>query len=996
MSRWAHCFSLLIAALLCATSPTIAATRYDAWRHSSALYLLTTPDGANLPTSATEKEFPLLVRLTQDSFDFSQAQTNGNDIRFSTATGASLPYQIDEWNAEKGTASIWVRIPTLNGNERQEIRLHWGNPDAASESNGTAVFNESNGYLSVWHMNDPVKDEVGTLRSENAGTTCSMGIVGPARHFAGDQGIFCGEKITTYPTGSSPHSSEAWFRTDKAKGNVIAWGNEERQGKLVMQLRNPPHVSMDCYFSDANVKGKSTLPLSEWIQVVHTYEKGNSRVYVNGVLDGVAKNQSATLDVKSPAKLWIGGWHNDYDFVGDIDEVRMSKVARSADWVKLQYENQKPLQTLVGLLVKPGSAFTVSPMHATVLEGKRVSFSAEADGAQKVYWILKSQGREKIVGADNFHLEFDAGRVMGDHSVSLQFKAIYASEVKTRDIPIAIKEDIQEPVFTLRSPGKWDGRSTIEVEAQVSNLSAMQAKGAGDLETSWRLDGISAIQEVAGRKLILRRAMNSGKLTVTATMHNGGTPTTNSVTIEVTEPKRDAWVARAPAQDEKPEDNQFYARDDKNEGTLFYNGTLREAADGVFLKVHADGKLSHTEHNQLTADKGYAFAVKLKPGLIRYKVEFGVIRGGQETVLHTATNLVCGDAYLIDGQSNAVATDWGKDEPTFRSEWIRTFGSMSGDSRGVTLWGEAVHRSRDETLQIGYWGMELARRLIEEHKIPICILNGAVGGTRIDQHQRNPKNAEDANTIYGRLLWRVKQARLTHGIRGVLWHQGENDQGADGPTGGFGWEKYRQYFFEMSAAWKQDYPNLHHYYLFQIWPKSCGMGINGSDNRLREVQRTLPKAFSNLSIMSTLGIEPPGGCHYPPAGYAEIARLICPLIERDNYGKSFNSSITPPNLECAYFASDKRDEVVMEFDQPVKWDNTLTKQFYLDGKGNNILSGTVSGKAIKLKLASPSTARQLTYLDSKSWSQNTLLRGENGIAALTFCDVAISAARPKR
>ena len=86
----------------------------------------------------------------------------------------------------------------------------------------------------------------------------------------------------------------------------------------------------------------------------------------------------------------------------------------------------------------------------------------------------------------------------------------------------------------------------------------------------------------------------------------------------------------------------------------------------------------------------------------------------------------------------------------------------------------------------------------------------------------------------------------------------------------------------------------------------------------------------------------------------------------------------------------------MEFDQPVKWDNTLTKQFYLDGKGNNILSGTVSGKAIKLKLASPSTARQLTYLDSKSWSQNTLLRGENGIAALTFCDVAISAARPKR
>ena len=54
------------------------------------------------------------------------------------------------------------------------------------------------------------------------------------------------------------------------------------------------------------------------------------------------------MAIKSPARLWIGGWYNNYDFVGDIDEVRISKVARSADWMRLQYENQKPLQTLTG------------------------------------------------------------------------------------------------------------------------------------------------------------------------------------------------------------------------------------------------------------------------------------------------------------------------------------------------------------------------------------------------------------------------------------------------------------------------------------------------------------------------------------------------------------------------------------------------------------------------------------------------------------------------
>jgi len=125
----------------------------------------------------------------------------------------------------------------------------------------------------------------------------------------------------------------------------------------------------------------------------------------------------------------------------------------------------------------------------------------------------------------------------------------------------------------------------------------------------------------------------------------------------------------------------------------------------------------------------------------------------------------------------------------FRNVWIRSFGSMSGDPEGVRVWGDAVHRSRDgEKLQIGYWGMELARRLVANQRIPIRILNGAVGGTRIDQHQRNPDNPQDLTTIYGRLLWRVSEAKLTHGIRAILWHQGENDQGADGPTGGYGWE----------------------------------------------------------------------------------------------------------------------------------------------------------------------------------------------------------------
>ena len=119
------------------------------------------------------------------------------------------------------------------------------------------------------------------------GTAATTGMIGQARHLAGRQGIFGGDKIPNYPVGASPHSSEMWLRAEKSNGRALAWGNEHGQGKVVMHFQSPPHVKMECYFSGADVSTAGRLPLKEWIQVVHTYRQGDSRVYVNGELSGV-------------------------------------------------------------------------------------------------------------------------------------------------------------------------------------------------------------------------------------------------------------------------------------------------------------------------------------------------------------------------------------------------------------------------------------------------------------------------------------------------------------------------------------------------------------------------------------------------------------------------------------------------------------------------------------------------------------------------------------
>ena len=112
---------LLPICLIATIATSFAATQYGDWKHSGSMYIVTTSEGANLPASAFEKDFPLLVRLNQDYFDFSQAKSRGEDIRFS-ANGKPLAYQIERWDAAGGNADVWRSEERRGG---QECRSRW-------------------------------------------------------------------------------------------------------------------------------------------------------------------------------------------------------------------------------------------------------------------------------------------------------------------------------------------------------------------------------------------------------------------------------------------------------------------------------------------------------------------------------------------------------------------------------------------------------------------------------------------------------------------------------------------------------------------------------------------------------------------------------------------------------------------------------------------------------------------------------------------------------
>ena len=990
---------------------TSASDLQQRWKHSGSLWINTTENGVPIKPQSEIEDFPLCIRLHADRFPFSECKPLGEDLRiYSPANDRVLAYEIDTWDPNGGVATLWVRVPRIRSDERQELRLYWGNPDAKAESSGSQVFNAANGFVTVWHFGGELADSTGLLAARDTGTQPTRGVVGQARRFSSGNGIRIGTDIDHFPSAAHPHTTEAWILVDRPNTTILGWGIEKAQGKIVMQYRSPSRINMDCYFSGANIATDRIVPLKTWKHIVHTYSPEATRIYVDGKLAQETIGQKPLLSLKNLSRFYIGGWYDRYDFEGAIDEVRISNVERSEDWVRLQYETQQPHSPLVGTIVTPGDDFSVTPGSLELREGESGRVTALAMGAEKLSWEIHRNGTQETILSDQLTCDINAGRVAHDESFELVLTALYPDSVRSIAIPVSVENNIPEPQLSgILCPNTWDGRKEIILQPKIENMKNLSERGHANITCEWKTSDVAIASRMEGDRLILTRAQGDGVLRVDLKVHNGGPAKEATAYIKIQQPPRsqENWIERPVAANERPRDGQFIPRDGwgdsrDRKGKVVYAGNINEESqlawkpEKLIARASTGSEIIYEQVGLPKSDGSYAFSLELPADLRQYRCQLIATRGEQEEILHQAADLVCGDVYLITGQSNAVATDFGKGADPATSPWVRTFGTTSSDPSGVQreLWGQACARSENGDLAIGYWGLELGKSLSEQERMPICVLNGAVGGTRIDQHQRNSSNPTDAQTIYGRLLGRARRARITHGVRGIFWHQGENDQGADGPTNRFGYETYETHFVDLAAAWKEDYPNTEHYFAFQIWPKACAMGFDGSDNRLREVQRRLPRLFSNMSIVSTLGIHPPGGCHYPADGYSQFARIMLPVVEQKIYGSPIEGSTTSPNLQNARWGDAERQTLELIFDSSMKWNERCVDQFFIGDKHLEIEEGFAEGNRVSLKLKFPWVTKDkerslLTYVDSQRWGQDRLLSGVNGLAALTFCDVPI-------
>ena len=117
--------------------PISAKAQSAGWLNASWLYR----NPVTITNTAGSALTNFQVNFTLGStFSFSNANTNGSDIRITASDGVTqIPFWIETWNATSKTASIWAQVPSVP-TAGTTIYMYYGNSAATSASSGSATF----------------------------------------------------------------------------------------------------------------------------------------------------------------------------------------------------------------------------------------------------------------------------------------------------------------------------------------------------------------------------------------------------------------------------------------------------------------------------------------------------------------------------------------------------------------------------------------------------------------------------------------------------------------------------------------------------------------------------------------------------------------------------------------------------------------------------------------------------------------------------------------
>jgi len=295
--------------------------------------------------------FPVLVRLDSTRIDYSKTQNGGEDLRFIDADRTELFHEIELWN-ESGESWVWVKAPRVDGGSDQDfIWMYYGNQSVSDGQARTDVWDAA--YLGVWHLSENIGLIADSTVAGNDGTNNGAiytppGVLDGAYSFNGNGDVIETDSYTY--SFVEEMTLEAWFRysgpgtgsprileiskTGNADSHCLAPDND---GSLRAWSESATGARVATVDDPANYNDGA------WHYMVYTYENPDGILYVDGNVTDTASGASSNLDdgqyliIGAVSDVSTQFTHSEHEFDGLIDEVRISNIARTADWINAQF-----------------------------------------------------------------------------------------------------------------------------------------------------------------------------------------------------------------------------------------------------------------------------------------------------------------------------------------------------------------------------------------------------------------------------------------------------------------------------------------------------------------------------------------------------------------------------------------------------------------------------------------------------------------------------------
>ncbi|MFK7808523.1 MAG: T9SS type A sorting domain-containing protein [Saprospiraceae bacterium] len=417
--------------------------------------------------------------------------------------------------------------------------------------------------------------------------------------------------------------------------------------------------------------------------------------------------------------------------------------------------------------------------------------------------------------------------------------------------------------------------------------------------------------------------------------------------------------------EEFPDNRHFYPRNlYNNKGNAILKGKIYGISgyDQVRVKFYKNDNLEDVYEQTLSFGGNLAyfdFNIPINAEMTNHKIELYGVDNGIETLEASADEIVAGDAYVINGQSNAVAAA------------SIYFADLDPFMRSYTNANGWVYINQSFP---GQWGGRLAKRIMDEQGVPVAIFNDAQGAQQISYFKKNYSSPTSGN--YGAQKSRLDASGVGDRARAMIWFQGEADSWS------LSTDEYKAAFEELYNNWNIDY-NFEEVYIFQTRYKAC----SSDQPYVLEAHRQLADEISGLHIMSSNNTYY-DGCHFPYSnGYKVLGDRIYGLIKRDMYNGT-SSNVTSPDVSNITVTNNQITIQMSGTNQLTQIGNPWA-DFELEGGSVSITSGSVSGSTIKLNLSGEAAGvTGVSYLGHPNNADNWIVNPKD-IGIVCFYDFPI-------